>query len=369
MNNISGRIVNIWAVGWPMWWKTTGMSKVVEAVANIWYHTLIVPEAARKIFKAGVKIGDPEIGVANDVFQEELLKYQLAQEDLFRTLAAQSNAEKTLILYDRGILDGQAYMSDPDDMDVLLEKYGMERADVYKRYNDWIIDLVTAAEWAEKWYKTDDERSETAAEAKILEAKIQKAWTGHPHMRVIDNSTWFEEKMNRFVGEILSILWYPAPLEIEHKYLIDTPDEQWLREHAVESTVEQYYLISPDDRVMRIRKRTRWWGSIYTLTKKRRLANGDTVEEEELIDAGTYQQMQFLKKTGTQPIRKKRYNFLWQNQYFELDHFISWPYIGQYMLEIEKTNKEQAVTLPTMLHIQKEVTGQKEYTNEWMAAA
>ena len=40
-------------------------------------------------------------------------------------------------------------------------------------------------------------RTETPQQAALLDDKLIRAWSGHPHFRVIDNSTDFDEKMNK----------------------------------------------------------------------------------------------------------------------------------------------------------------------------
>ena len=46
------------------------------------------------------------------------------------------------------------------------------------------------------------------------------AWTGHSHLRIIDNSLGFEEKMKHLIAEIANFLGEPD-YEIERKFLID----------------------------------------------------------------------------------------------------------------------------------------------------
>ena len=64
--------------------------------------------------------------------------------------------------------------------------------------------------------------AETAAAA--LDDKLIAAWTGHPHLRIIDNSTEFEDKLKRLIAEISSFLGEPEPYEIERKFGI-APEE------------------------------------------------------------------------------------------------------------------------------------------------
>ena len=52
-------------------------------------------------------------------------------------------------------------------------------------------------------------RTETVDEAVALDNKLIAAWTGHPHLRIIDNSLGFEEKMKHLIAEIANFLGEP----------------------------------------------------------------------------------------------------------------------------------------------------------------
>lgn len=76
---------------------------------------------------------------------------------------------------------------------------------------DAVFHLVTAAKGAEAHYTTANNlaRTETVQEAAALDDRLIAAWAAHPHLRVIDNSSCFEEKMNRLVHEIALFLGQP----------------------------------------------------------------------------------------------------------------------------------------------------------------
>ena len=63
---------------------------------------------------------------------------------------------------------------------------------------DAVFHLVTAAKGAEEFYTTanNSARTETVEEAAALDDKLISAWTGHPHLRVIDNTSTFEDTLN-----------------------------------------------------------------------------------------------------------------------------------------------------------------------------
>ena len=74
--------------------------------------------------------------------------------------------------------------------------------------------LVTAADGAEAFYTLENNaaRSEDAATAVALDRKTQKAWSGHAHHYVFDNSTDFEGKLKRVVDRISKLVGLPSNL-------------------------------------------------------------------------------------------------------------------------------------------------------------
>ena len=101
---------------------------------------------------------------------------------------------------------------------------------------------------AVEFYTTanNEARKEDPALAAALDDAAINAWTGHPHFRVIDNSTDFEKKMHRLVTEIASYLGEPEPFEIERKFLIKPPDLELLNRmlNCQEVEILQTYLKS-----------------------------------------------------------------------------------------------------------------------------
>lgn len=74
--------------------------------------------------------------------------------------------------------------------------------------------MVTAADGAEAFYTLENNatRSEDAASAISLDRKTQKAWSGHAHHYVFDNSTDFEGKLKRVVDRISKLVGLPSNL-------------------------------------------------------------------------------------------------------------------------------------------------------------
>jgi len=71
-------------------------------------------------------------------------------------------------------------------------------------------------------------------------------------------------------------------------------------------------------------------------------------------------------RTTYQTVSKTRVIFDWEGHTFELDLFMS-PATMAPMLEVELKSMDEEVVLPPFLKIEREVTGEKEYTN-WQLA-
>ena len=72
----------------------------------------MVPEAATILMLGGALIQTPKMSFSNAVkFQINLMKLQMNLEDIFVEIA-QSSDQPTIILCDRGVMDGSAYTSE-----------------------------------------------------------------------------------------------------------------------------------------------------------------------------------------------------------------------------------------------------------------
>ena len=219
------QITKIVITGGPCGGKSTAMSWIQNAFTQKGYKVLFIPETATELITGGIA---PWTCGSNGEFQKCLLRMQLEKEKVFEQAAKTMNAEKVLIVCDRGALDNKAYM-DSHEFAHVLEYLETNEVDLRDNY-DAVFHLVTAAKGAADFYTTanNNARTETVEEAAAIDDKLIASWTGHPHLRVIDNSSDFEEKLKRLIAEISSFLEEPEPFEIARKYLIDYPDIKWL---------------------------------------------------------------------------------------------------------------------------------------------
>ena len=357
-------ITKIVITGGPCAGKTTAMSWVQNAFPQMGYTVLFVPETATELITGGVA---PWTCGTNGEYQKCQLRLQLDKEKVFEQAANTMDLNKVLIVCDRGALDNKAYMNDLEFAQVLeyLKTNEIELRDNY----DAVFHLVTAAKGAEEYYTTANNtaRTETLEEAAALDDKLISAWTGHPHFRVIDNTTNFEDKMKRLIAEVSSFLGEPEPFEIERKFLIEYPDIKWLDSLPNCQRIEiiQTYLKSDNDEEVRVRQRGFDGHYIYFQTIKRKVSGIKRVEIERRLSESEYIRLLMDADTTRRQIRKDRYCLTYENQYFEIDIYPFWD--DQAIAEIELSNENAEIKFPNQIKVIKEVTGDEAFKNASLA--
>lgn len=357
-------ITKIVITGGPCAGKSTAMSRIQNAFTQMGYSVLFVPETATELIKGGVA---PWTCGTNGEYQKCQLRLQLDKERIFEQAAKTMGVSKVLIVCDRGALDNKAYMNNLEFAQV-LEYLGTNEIELRDNY-DAVFHLVTAAKGAEEFYTTanNSARTETVDEAAALDDKLISSWTGHPHLRVIDNTSDFENKMRRLITEISSFLGEPEPMEIERKFLIEYPDMKWLESIPSCQRVEiiQTYLKSDNGDEVRVRQRGIDGHYIYFQTTKRKLSDLKRVEIERRLSESEYLRLLMNADTTRRQIRKDRYCLTYKNQYFEIDVYPFWK--DKAIAEIELSNENAEIIFPEQIKVIKEVTDDESYKNASLA--
>ena len=357
-------ISKIVITGGPCAGKTTGMSWIQNAFTERGYTVLFIPEIATELISGGVA---PWSCGSNGEYQKCQLKLQMEKEKVFEYAARTMDSEKILIVCDRGALDNKAYMTDAE-FAVAANYVGANEVELRDGY-DAVFHLVTAAKGAQKFYTTANNtaRTETPEEAAALDDKLIAAWTGHPHLRIIDNAEGFEEKMKCLIKEIALFLGEPEPYEIERKYLIEYPEISALEALPNCEKVEiiQTYLQADHDDEVRIRQRGSRGNYIYFETRKKTISGLKRIEIERRLTKDEYLERLMDADPTRMPIRKDRYCLADGNQYFEIDIYPFWN--DQAILEIELSDPEEEIRFPKMLKVIREVTEDEAYKNASLA--
>ena len=361
--NYNVEISKIVLTGGPCAGKTTALSWINNYFSDRGYKVITVPETATELISNGVA---PWTCGSNYDYQTLQIELQKFKEQIFENGANTMNG-KILIVCDRGVMDNKAYIEDLKFKRILKE-LGTNEVKERDSY-DAVFHLVTAAKGAEKAYTLENNqaRKESLDEARELDDKLIASWTGHPHLRIIDNSTEFEEKLEKLLKEIASFLGEPEPLEIERKYLICYPDLKELESNpsCTKVDITQTYLTSENGVERRIRARGIDGNYVYYLTEKREITGLKRIETERRLTQDEYLELLMQADNKLHTIHKTRYCLSDHNQYFEIDIYPEWD--KQAIMEIELRDEDQEVQLPDFIKVIKEVTDDKAYKNYQMA--
>ena len=168
-----------------------GKTAVLELIRQSFCeHVKVLPEAAGVVFGGGFpREDDPACKRA-------------AQRAIFYVQRELENAgdshNPTIVLCDRGTLDGLAYW--PGSVDEFLSSVGTTLEQQLARYHA-VIHLRTPAE--DRGYNRQNPlRTESAELAAKVDRRILQAWQSHPRRRVVESTSEFLEK----AAETLEIL-------------------------------------------------------------------------------------------------------------------------------------------------------------------
>ncbi len=358
-------IKQIVLTGGPCAGKTTALVRINEYLSNLGYKVFTVPEIPTMITASGWSY----LTSNHDLYYEGekiILELQLEMEDKMRRLA-ETCTKPCVIVCDRGALDISAYISDEMYNELCAScNTNAEELRHGGRY-DAVLHLVSAADGAETFYTTANNASryEKADEeglkvARELDKKVIQAWTGHPHLRVIDNSKDFEQKLNRVLYEINSVLGLPQAIVEERKYIVELIGE--IPADSVRSYIQQTYLSSEPGSEVRIRRRTSGHHTVNIHTTRRRISSTEEVVTERQVTNALYESLLQQADPYRQTISKVRHSFIYKGQFFELDTYEA-PHENLIILETKGIAAHDDLRLPPFLKIVKDITGEIDYYN------
>jgi len=281
------------------------------------------------------------------------------------------------MLFDRGLMDGKAYMSE-SQWELLLEELKLTPVAMRDHRYDAILHLVTAADGAEKFYTLTNNavRKETPQEARDMDKKTLDCWTGHEHLYIVDNSSGFDEKMRRAMERIFKLIGVPAPLAVNRKFLLERmPTTEELRRHVKTLEifeVEQTYLAKSSlNENERCRIRRRQQGSNVSfqhqlwITQMEADGHESTSLMERHLTAREY--FSLLKQADPQrcAVSKTLTCFTWGNAYWELNSFKGAQHVA--ILEVEAESNHSKLLFPPMVTVLREVTEETSYDSYHVA--
>lgn len=169
-----------------------GKSEVIKHLQSRFGDQLtVMPEVATQLLEIPLKEGG--VGVPGkdvewspewqDEFQRRVVEKQLSDETLLTQIASLREGGAKVMICDRGILDGAAYV--PGGRDELLDTYNLDLDNCFGLY-DAVIHLNSLATDNPKLYDelkhTNPSRYEDCETARALDEKIGLAYEGHPNL-------------------------------------------------------------------------------------------------------------------------------------------------------------------------------------------
>ena len=356
-------IKKIVLTGGPCAGKTTALVKITEYFSGFGYKVFNVPEVPTIFSTAGWNYLTPN----RDLYyqgERAILETQLALENQFMRLA-EVCTKPVLIVCDRGTMDISAYIT-PEEWEEITRRAGTNPNELHERY-DAVLHLVSAADGAEQYYTTatNATRYEQANEeglriARELDKKVIKAWTGHQHLRVINNHDDFENKLNRVLSEISKVVGLPQPVQEERIFRVRITGEI---PECSESMITQTYLVAEPGCEVRLRRREWSGGKVVNVHRsKKRLSDTEVIETERRVDNNLYEQMLQQSDPYRFTIKKRRQSFIWKGQFFEIDTFIE-PLNDLVMMETKGIAAQESVNFPPFIEVIEDVTGNSRYLN------
>ena len=182
--------------GGPCGGKTTCFPRLKALLEEKGFRVFTTTEAATFFFQNGITFDDLADDDTRLAFQQTVISFQMNLEEGFRRVA-ETTGKPCVIICDRGVIDGSAYMSRELWLK-LIKTLDLDEAALVARY-DCVLHLVTAADGAEKFYTLENNatRTEGVEEAKAQDQKTLEAWKGSGircHHVITNRGTEGEEK-------------------------------------------------------------------------------------------------------------------------------------------------------------------------------
>lgn len=316
--------------GGPCAGKTTGITHLTERLRERGYQVFVVPEAATLIFGAGAAINLVAYSDPMKVkFQYHLMQLQMMLEDIFYGIASTTGAAKIVLLCDRGVMDGSAYLG-PELWAQMLYDYDLNESTLRDRRYDQVVHLSTAADGAEGFYSAGGNaaRSESLEEARELDGKLVQAWMQHPHYTLIHNRPFrdFAEKLEGLLLSVCKFLGEPLAPTFHSKFIVANPRgelaglleaEGELRPTTFQ--IEDHIFFAEGGLELKYyRKRKQEESTLFTLCRKV-FAEGQLIENKRLISSKEFAAVANLQLPNKHVLRKHRAAFTHRGCFMLLD--------------------------------------------------
>jgi adenylate cyclase len=342
--------VRVAITGGPCAGKTTVMEAIKKHLGD---QVLVMPEVASILLDNGFPRPGKDVDAGDRWlmhFQRSVLPVQLNMEEEYLQMVARNFSR--VLLFDRGLLDGAAYLG--RGVEFFAEHFGFDLNEAYGRY-DLVLHLESVAVSDPQLYEqlkaTNPARYETAEEAATTDLAIREVWQGHPNWRLIPSGGGIKQVK----AMVSAILAQYLSTEIEVKYFLAAMPDIALPEGV--RVLQGYLPLSTEVRL-------RMMGDDAYLTIKGQGTHSRT-ECERMIDLEAFHPL-WAEVTGR--VEKTRYFIPHGDLTLELDQYHG-PLEGLVTLECEFLTEDQMAlfALPDWAAGATDVTDDPRYKNRQLA--
>lgn len=166
-----------------------GKTSIIEVVQrHFGKKVTVVPEAATILYGGGF----PRLPGDDNMRHIQRAIYYTVRE--LEEIVALNNPQASVILCDRGTLDGLAYW--PKEGEQFLDSLKSSLEEEYKRYSI-VIHLRSPKQ--ELSYQMSKTRIESHKESLLLDKKMDRVWESHPNRFIVEEEKDFLVKVNRVI--------------------------------------------------------------------------------------------------------------------------------------------------------------------------
>ena len=151
----TARIYKFVLTGGPCSGKTTAMERIQVFLRERGFRVFVAPEAATLLFLNGASVDDFALPGAGSAFQNFVIGTQMTLEDKL-VAYARTVGQDAVVLCDRGVMDGSAYVDDSTWKQILAHAGIDDNVSAREGRYDAVFHLVTAANGAEPFYTLDN---------------------------------------------------------------------------------------------------------------------------------------------------------------------------------------------------------------------
>eukprot|EP00347_Sterkiella_histriomuscorum_P006587 403352200 len=374
------KILKICLTGGPCAGKTTAMTHLTNVLTQFGYRVFCVPEAATLFQKGGAMINMSDFTFDMQVkFQISLMQMQIHLEDTFMELAV-NEGKRSVLLCDRGLMDGSAYVS-KEQWDAVLDEMGWSPVQLRDKRYDIVLHLVTAADGAPDFYnKSNEARYESEEQAVAVDRKLQKAYLGHHGFFIVDNHLKdFAQKIDMAVKIVTKNLGLPTPNSLFKKFLIKIPNpldhtsigfppQEYVDTFEVEETLlmpEFTVSVDSESQVeVYLRKRGKNYQYVHNL-EIRYTQNNKRISEQKIITARKYLELYQQRDPTKVTLKKRRTCFIWNGQPYQVDTIMN---VEGTPVFLRAEVQQDRIYVPDFINCIRDVTKEEIFTSKELAS-